>query len=162
MATPAPLTSRKRTLLVSVGAILPLALLVVWLMSGTPFIFTYSRNFPSSAKLETEPPILLLTVTNDTLRRCDNLEYSYEIVLTDGAVILGPILISPAFDFLGPLGPFETKTFSLPLADLQGGQVIVVPQSAASPARDMRQGELNGAKINYAKGYCVYGGITID
>jgi len=161
----APLTPAQRRLrkwFISVWIVLPLAMVLVWLMSGTPFIFTYSRDFPSSAKLEQEPPTLILTVTNDTLRSCDSLDYSYDIVLTDGAVALGPPIIGGRDESLGKLGPYQTKTFKLPLADLDLGYVIVVPQTAASPARRMKPGELDGATFSWAHGYCVYGAITLD
>lgn len=161
----APLTPAQRRLrkwFISVWIVLPLAMVLLWLISGTPFIFTYSRDFPSSAKLEQEPPTLILTVTNDTLRSCDSLDYSYDIVLTDGAVALGPSIIGGRDESLGKLGPYQTRTFKLPLADPDLGYVIVVPPTAASPARAMNPGELEGAKFSWARGYCVYRAITLD
>jgi hypothetical protein len=147
---------------ISVWIILPLAMVLVWLMSGTPFIFTYARNFPSSAKLEQDPPTLVLTVTNDTLRPCGRLEYSYNIVLTDGAVALGPPTIVGIDESLGRLGPYQKKTFKLSLTDPGLGYIIVVPPSTASPARAMKPGELEGATFAWASGYCVYSAITFD
>jgi hypothetical protein len=143
----------KRTVLVGTGLILLLVLLVAWLLSGTPFLFNYSRSYASNATIQSEPPIVLLTVTNDTLRPCDDLEYTYTIGLSDGAQILGSNSIGAS---IGSLGPYETKTFLLFLEDTPGGIIVVPP---TGPARDMTSGELNGAIVTEALGYCVYQGI---
>lgn len=149
----------KRRVLVGTGIILSLVLLVVWLLNGTPSLFNYSSSYPTTATFQAEPPTVLLTVTNNTLRPCDDLEYTYTIGLSDRAEILGANGIGTS---IGSLGPYETKTFRLLVEELPGGIIIVVPPTG--PARDMTPGELNGATVSEALGYCVYEGIfgTLD
>lgn len=101
----------------------------------------------------TKPASVLLTVTNDTLRPCDDLEYSYTIGLSDGAVILGSNNIGAS---IGSLRPYETQTFRLFLED-QPGEIIVVPPNG--PARELVPGEISGAMVTEALGYCVYQGL---
>jgi hypothetical protein len=143
----------KRRVLVGTGIILSLVLLLVWMLSGTPFLFNYSRAYPTSATVQSEPPIVLLTVTNNTLRPCDDLEYTYTIGLSDRAEILGSNGIGTS---IGSLGPYETKTFRLSIEDPPGGIIVVPP---TGPARDMASGELNGGIVTEALGYCVYQGV---
>jgi hypothetical protein len=132
-------------------------LLAIWVLSGTPFFFSYVHRYPTHVVVQQEPPVFALTVTNDTLRPCDHAEFYYtDVVLRDGAQI--PSDGNPTR--IGALGPFETRQLNLAIADTTGGQIIVVPNSGA--ARALNPGELAGATVEDASADCPYDFIKVD
>lgn len=109
----------RRKLLAIGGGVAVFLLLVTWLASGTPFLFNYSHEYPMRIDYQGQPPVVHVTVTNDTLRPCDAVNVDFTLRASkDGALLYTTSVISSAKEpeQFGALGPCDTRNVTLPVA----------------------------------------------
>ena len=138
------------------GGLVALVLVAVWVLAGTPFIFTYYQYYPAQFELETQPAAVAMKVTDTKLRSCHDLYFNYSVIqLKDRGEIHNLGAPQP---LTGSLDAFQAKTFRYVLSDTETGAVFMPNGQLMS----LRPGELAGAQITGASVFCAYPGLTID
>lgn len=138
------------------GGFVVLVLVAVWVLAGTPFIFSYYQYYPAQFELETQATAVAMKVTDIKLRSCHDLYFNYSVIqLKDGGEIRN--LGSPQ-PLTGSLDAFQTKTFRYVLSDTETGAVLKPNGQFDS----LQPGELAGAQVTGASVFCAYAGLTID